>query len=59
MATTTVQQEEQVEEEFELVVEHYRDEGQHVVLRVTQLVREEAPRTGPTVQLDIPLLKRV
>ena len=51
------EEEEEVEEELELVEEHHRDERDHVVLRVVQLVTQVTPRpVPPPAQIDPPLL---
>jgi hypothetical protein len=42
------QQEEQVEEEFELIEEHFRDESEDVVLLVVKLVGNKVAWRGPS-----------
>ena len=50
------QQEEHVEEELELVVQHLGDESQHVVLLVVYLVCAETLRQSRAFHIQFPLL---
>jgi type II secretory pathway component PulJ len=51
------QKEEEVEEKFELVEQDDRDEGQHVILHIDDLIAWKASRIRPAIHLDSPFLK--